>query len=83
MRNARSSVADAPSRSLRDKSVRAFRKDLKAMSELVSDKNTDLFAPIAHGDGQTILREALLLADHTAYHVGQLVLVRRLLGAWK
>jgi hypothetical protein len=66
-----------------DKSVRAFRKDLKAMSELVSDRNTDLFAPIAHGDGQTILREALLTADHNAYHVGQLVLVRRLLGAWR
>ena len=66
-----------------DKSVRTFRKDLKAMSELVSDKNTDLFAPIAHRDGPTILREALLTADHNAYHVGQLVLVRRLLGAWK
>jgi hypothetical protein len=41
-----------------------------------------LFAPIPHGEGQTILREALLLADHNAYHLGQLVVVRRALGAW-
>ena len=66
-----------------DKSVRAFRRDLKAMSDMVADESTDLFAPIPHGDGQTILREALLAADHNAYHIGQIVLVRRLLGAWK
>jgi hypothetical protein len=65
------------------KSVRQFRSDLKEMCDLVSDERTDLFAPIPHGDGQTILREALLTADHNAYHVGQLILVRRLLGAWK
>jgi hypothetical protein len=65
-----------------DKSVRAFKKDLKEMCELVQDEKTDLFAKIPHGDGQTILREALLTADHNAYHVGELVLVRRLLGAW-
>ncbi len=65
-----------------DKSVRAFRKDLKAMGDLVQAKSTDLCAPIAHGNGQTILREALLLADHNAYHLGELVLLRRLLGAW-
>ncbi|HEV2690253.1 MAG TPA: hypothetical protein VGV35_16965 [Bryobacteraceae bacterium] len=57
--------------------------DVEAMAKLVSSKKTDLFAPIPHGDGQTILREALLIADHNAYHVGQLVLLRRLLGAWK
>jgi hypothetical protein len=66
-----------------DKSVRAFRKDLKALCDLVTDESTNLFAPIPHGDGQTILREAMLAADHNAYHVGQLVMVRRLLGAWK
>lgn len=66
-----------------DKSVQAFRKDLRAMCDLVADKSTDLFARIPHGDGQTILREALLTADHNAYHLGELVLVRRLLGAWK
>ncbi len=65
-----------------DKSMRAFKKDLKEMCALVEDPKTDLFAKIPHGDGQTILREALLTADHNAYHVGQLVLVRRLLGAW-
>jgi hypothetical protein len=66
-----------------DKSVRAFRKDRKALCDLVADPATDLYAKIPHGDGQTILREALLAADHNAYHVGQLVLVRKLLGAWK
>jgi hypothetical protein len=66
-----------------EKSVRAFRRDLKAMCALVADESTDLYAKIPHGDGQTILREALLTADHNAYHVGELVLLRRLLGAWK
>jgi hypothetical protein len=66
-----------------DKSVRAFKRDLKQMVELVQDEKTDLFAKIPHGDGQTVLREALLTADHNAYHVGQLVTVRRLLGAWE
>jgi hypothetical protein len=66
-----------------DKSVHAFKRDLKEMVELVRDEKSDLFAKIPHGDGQTILREALLLADHNAYHVGQLVLMRRLLGAWE
>ncbi len=65
-----------------DKSVRGFKRDLKAMCALVEDPKTDLFAKIPHGDGQTILREALLTADHNAYHVGQLVLVRKMLGAW-
>ena len=65
------------------KSVRAFAADVKAMRKLVAEKSTNLYDPIPHGDGQTILREALLSADHNAYHIGQLVLVRRLLGAWK
>lgn len=65
-----------------DKSVEAFRTDLQAMIDLVADSGTDLFAPIPHGDGQTILREALLVADHNAYHLGQLVFLRRCLGAW-
>jgi hypothetical protein len=63
------------------RSVAAFRADLQAMIELVAN-NTDLFARIPHGDGQTVLREALLVADHNAYHLGQLVVVRRALGAW-
>ena len=65
------------------KSVRAFHADLESMRKLVASESTDLYAPIPHGDGQTILREALLIADHNAYHIGELVLVRRLLGAWK
>ncbi|MGB6686471.1 MAG: DinB family protein [Terracidiphilus sp.] len=72
-----------PDKDAWDKSVRAFRHDLKAMCDLVADEKTDLFAKIPHGDGQTILREALLTADHNSYHLGELVLVRRLLGAWK
>lgn len=63
-------------------SLRAFRADLAALQKLVANPATDLFAPIPHGQGQTILREALLVADHNAYHLGQLLLLRRLLGAW-
>ena len=65
------------------KSVKAFQKDLQTMCDLVVDEKTDLFAKIPHGDGQTILREALVAADHNAYHLGEMVLLRRLLGAWK
>ena len=63
-------------------SVRAFLADLEAMRKLVAEESTDLFAAIPHGDGQTILREALLVASHNSYHLGEMVLVRRLLGAW-
>jgi hypothetical protein len=66
-----------------DRSVAAFRADLRAIMDLVAAPETDLFAPIPHGRGQTVLREALLVADHNAYHLGQLVTVRRLLGAWR
>jgi hypothetical protein len=65
-----------------DKSVHAFRADAKALADLVGDESTDLLARLPHGDGQTVLREALVAADHNAYHLGELVLVRRLLGAW-
>ncbi len=63
-------------------SVKSFRRDLQEMEALVEDPSTDLYARIPHGDGQTLLREALLVADHNAYHLGELVVVRRLLGAW-
>ncbi len=66
-----------------NKSVAAFRADLKAMLKLVQSKSTDFLTPLAHGDGQTVLREALLVADHNAYHLGELLLLRRQLGAWK
>ena len=66
-----------------DQSVKNFRADLQAMEKLVADPSTDLYARIPHGTGQTILREALLVADHNAYHLGQIVLLRRLVGAWR
>ena len=65
-----------------DQSLRQFHADLEAIGKLIADPSTDLFARIPHGSGQTLLREALLVADHNAYHLGELVLIRRLLGAW-
>jgi DinB superfamily len=64
-------------------SVAAFRADRDALAWLVSDSSVDLYAKIPHGEGQTYLREALLVADHSAYHIGEIVAVRRLLGIWK
>jgi hypothetical protein len=66
-----------------NKSIAQFRRDLKAMQKLVLDPKTDVFAPILHGQGQTVLREAVLLIDHNAYHLGQLIMLRRTLGAWE
>jgi len=63
--------------------VTAFEADLKAMVEVVANPSHDLFAEIPHGDGQTILREALVLADHNSYHLGQLVQLRKQLGVWE
>ena len=65
-----------------DESVARVRADREALKQLAQDPAVDLFAAVPHGTGQTCLRELLLVADHTAYHVGQLVLVRRLLGVW-
>ena len=76
------SADDVPTSAAWDKSIKNFRKDLKAMQALVSNPKTDLYARIPWGDGQTILRQALLVADHNAYHLAQLIDVRRLLGAW-
>jgi hypothetical protein len=61
------------------KSVKQVLDDLEEMRELIRENKIDLFAKIPHGDGQTILREALLVADHNAYHLGQLMLLRRML----
>jgi hypothetical protein len=72
-----------PSAAAWDKSVKSFHADLDAMKKLVSDPNTDLFAKIPWGTGQTILREAMLIADHNSHHLGQLIDVRRILGIWK
>jgi hypothetical protein len=63
------------------RSVESFRADLRALQELVEDPATDLYAPVPDGEGQTILREALLVADHNAYHLGALVTLRRALEA--
>jgi hypothetical protein len=65
-----------------EKSAAAFRADRKSLCDLINNESTDLFAKIAHGDGQTILRQVLLAADHNAYHIGELILLRRILGAW-
>jgi len=72
-----------PSAAAWNNSIKEFKKDLKAMQDLVANPKTDLYAKILWGEGQTVLREALLVADHNAYHLGQLVTLRRLSGAWK
>jgi hypothetical protein len=66
-----------------DGCLRQFRQDRDAMRALISDPAADLFARIPHGQGQTLLREALVLADHNSYHLGQLVFLRKLLGSWQ
>jgi hypothetical protein len=76
-------VTDAPpSAAAWSASITSFHKDLKSMQNLVANQKTDLYARIPWGSGQSLLREALLMADHNAYHLGQLVDLRRLLGAW-
>ena len=64
-------------------SIRAFRKDLAEFVGLIRDPSQDLYKKLPWGSGQTLMREALQVADHNAYHLGQLVLVRRLLGLWR
>jgi hypothetical protein len=73
-------VSDAPpSGAAWQKSVRMFRHDLSEMKKLISNPKLDLTAPIPHGEGQTLLREALLVADHNSYHLGQLMMLRKML----
>ena len=74
--------AEPPSEADWEASLEQFRRDRDGMKALALDAAVDLFARIPHGSGQTYLREILLVADHNAYHVGQLVLVRRALGIW-
>lgn len=64
-------------------SVAAVGEDRKRFESLLTEADADLVTPFSWGEGQNLLREALLLADHTAYHLGELVLLRRLLGVWK
>lgn len=72
-----------PSEAAWEHSVAAFRQGLAQLRALAADTSIDLFARVPHGTGQTYLRELLLVADHNAYHLGQLVTVRRLLGTWE
>jgi uncharacterized damage-inducible protein DinB len=65
-----------------DESVKSFRADRAAIQKMVLDRKQDLHKPFPWGDGQTLFREVLLVADHTSYHLGQMVFVRRALGAW-
>lgn len=71
-----------PSADAWDVSVRRIREDRAGLEALARDRSIDLAARIPHGSGQTYLREILLVIDHTAYHMGELIVARRLLGAW-
>lgn len=71
---------EPPSDKAWDKSVKDFLADLDKVCKLVRDPKRDLFAKIPHGTGQTLLREALLVADHNSYHLGQIVMVRKILS---
>jgi hypothetical protein len=75
--------AEPPSPKAWDESIAAVKRDRAALAALTTNPKTDLNAPVPNGTGQTYLREVLLAMDHTAYHVGELIIVRRLLGAWK
>lgn len=75
------STEGPPSDDAWNQSVQQIQKDLQEMQDLIADTRHDLLAVIPHGSGQTLLREALLIADHNSYHVGQLVLLRKMLEA--
>jgi hypothetical protein len=74
---------EPPTKKAWDESVAAFRADRRAFMELIADPSVEVCGRVPHGQGQTYLREVLLAADHGAYHLGEMVAVRRLLGAWK
>ena len=74
--------AAPPSEVAWEESIASFRRDRAELKELAANRELDLFARIPHGSGQTYLRELILVADHNAYHVGQLVALRRRLGIW-
>lgn len=73
---------EPPTQHAWDQSIAAIRTDLKHFEDLIRKPDSDLFKPFRWGDGQNLLREALLIADHTAYHLGELVVLRRILGVW-
>ena len=76
---ARTSVADEAGWQA---ALRALAHDQQRFIDLLENPTTDLVAPLAHGDGQSVLREALLIGDHAAYHIGEIILLRRVLGVW-
>ncbi len=65
-----------------EQSIQSVRDGIEAMRNLIRDPENQLQTPFPHGDGQTLFREAMLIVDHNAYHIGQIVLIRRLLGSW-
>lgn len=65
-----------------EKTLESIRKDRASFIQLLEDEHRDLHAPFPYGDGQSLFREALVLADHTSYHLGQIIVLRRLLGDW-
>lgn len=77
------SSAAPPTAAAWEESIAAFNRDVAALRQLAGDPRCDLFAKITHGSGQTYLRELLLVIDHNAYHVGQIIAVRKALGAWR
>ena len=66
-----------------DKTIARFENDLKELQNIVKNPKTDLYAKIPHGDGQTILREILVVADHTSYHIGEFAIMRQVMETWK
>ena len=76
-------TAEPPTQDSWDETVAALETDAKSFAALLTKRGADLNAPLPWGDGQTLLREALLIADHNSYHTGELIVLRRLLGAWK
>jgi hypothetical protein len=75
-------LAEPPSAHAWDQSITAIHSDLKHFIAIIENPSADLFKPFRWGDGQNLLREALLIADHNAYHLGELIVLRRLLNAW-
>lgn len=63
--------------------VKQYEKDIEKLKKIIEDPKTDLHAPIPHGQGQTIFREVLQIIDHASYHMGQFIVMRRLIGEWK
>jgi len=65
-----------------ERSIAAIKRDRDAMVALIRDGKNDLAAPFPWGDGQNLIREAILIVDHNSYHIGELLALRRLLGIW-